>query len=184
MEHHGKGCQDAARPGAYSGAADGNLKLILNLRNINHTMRALYEGKGSQKQVLILLLESGTITQRALTERLGIQPGSASEVIGKLENAGLILRTSSADDRRTADISLTEEGRRRAAEASEQRQRRHEQMFSCLSGEEKAQLLTLLEKINLDWDTRYREPAAQGCPAGRHGRRTHPGRTKHSAPEE
>lgn len=138
-------------------AADINDKMIINLRDISHIMRFLYEGKESQKRILIVLNETGTITQRELTERLGIQPGSVSEVIAKLESAGLILRTLSEIDRRTADISLTEKGKELADQAAEQRNRRHEEMFSCLSSEEKAQLLTLLEKVNADWDQRYRD---------------------------
>ena len=132
-----------------------NGQLIILLRDISHTMRSLYEGKGSQKRILILLRETGTITQRELTARLGIQSGSASEVIAKLENMGLIARALSETDRRTANISLTEEGQQLAAEAMAQRQQRHEEMFSALSGAEKVQLLSLLEKINADWETRY-----------------------------
>lgn len=133
-----------------------NGRLIILLRDISHTMLSLYEGKGSQRRILILLRETGTITQRELTARLGIQSGSASEVIAKLENMGLVARALSEADRRTANISLTEDGQRRAAEAMAQRQQRHEEMFSALSGAEKAQLLSLLEKINADWETRYR----------------------------
>ncbi|MDO5398793.1 MAG: MarR family transcriptional regulator [bacterium] len=134
---------------------DINGRLIISLRDLSHTMRSLYEGKGSQKRIMIILNETGTITQRALTARLGIQPGSASEVFMKLENAGLIKRTPSNADRRTADITLTEEGKRLAAKASEQRGKRHEEMFTCLSDREKSDLLVLLEKINTDWETRY-----------------------------
>lgn len=147
----------AAQCGARRLAAEVNQKLILNLRDISHTMRSLYEGKGSQKQVLMVLLKTGRITQRELTARLGIQPGSASEVIAKLEHAGLLVRVPGEEDRRTADILLTEAGMRQAREASAQRERRHEQMFSCLSEEEKAELLALLEKVNRDWDTRYQQ---------------------------
>lgn len=32
----------------------------------------------------------------------------------------------------------------------------HEEMFSCLSDGEKAELLSLLEKVNADWEMRYR----------------------------
>ena len=130
-------------------------KLVLALLDISRTMRSLYEGRGSQKRVLIVLSETGTITQRELTARLGIQPGSASEVIAKLESAGLVERTDSEEDRRTANISLTENGLRQAEDALKQRSLRHEEMFSILSGEEKEQLLALLEKINSDWDSRY-----------------------------
>ena len=31
-------------------------------------------------------------------------------------------------------------------------------MFSCLSDDEKAQLLSALERINADWEQRYRCP--------------------------
>jgi len=130
-------------------------KLAISLRDISHTMRSLYEGKGSQKRILIVLSETGTITQRELTQRLGIQSGSASEVIAKLEHTGLVARSLSETDRRTTDISLTEEGRRQAQAAIDERVRRHKEMFSALTSEEKQQLLSLLEKVNSDWRVRY-----------------------------
>lgn len=142
-------------------AAALNDKLIISLRDLSHVMRALYEGKGSQKRTLIVLEEiGGSITQQELTRRLGIQSGSASEVIAKLESAGYIRRTPNEADRRTADIALTEAGKISAAEARAQRTRRHEEMFSCLSEEEKNELLSLLEKVNADWQTRYRDTEA------------------------
>lgn len=134
---------------------DENKRLIIHLRDISHTMRALYEGKGSQKQILIILNEMGPVTQRQLTQRLGIQPGSVSEVLSKLETAGLIVRTTSEIDRRTMDISLTQQGEAAAQEASGLRKQRHDEMFSCLTAAEKQQLLYLLTKINTDWAERY-----------------------------
>lgn len=139
----------------YCHSADMNDRLILNLRDLNYMMRLLYEGKASQKRILIILNESGAMTQRDLTERLGIKPGSASEILSKLENAGLIVRTQNKADRRTTDICLTDSGRELAAEALAQRQKRHEEMFSCLTGEESQELLSLLEKICADWKIRY-----------------------------
>ena len=50
---------------------DLNNRLIWNLRDTGRTMRRTSEGRGSQKRVLIVLLETGRITQKALTERLG-----------------------------------------------------------------------------------------------------------------
>lgn len=134
---------------------DVNGRLVMTLRELSHAMRGLYEGKGSQKRILTILSETGTITQRELTQRLGIQPGSASEVIAKLENACLLTRTESEADRRTVDITLTEEGKRQAEEAKAQRLGRHQEMFSVLSDEEKGQLLALLEKVNMDWGQRF-----------------------------
>lgn len=134
---HGRDGQTAISRLTRDQEADISQKLIINLREINHVMRSLYEGKRSQKRVLIVLKEVGTITQRELTERLGIQPGSASEVISKLEDAGSLSRVPSASDHRTMDIALTEQGRTLAETLLAQREKRHEEMFFCLSEEEK-----------------------------------------------
>lgn len=135
---------------------DKDNKLIWNFRDIGHTMRQISEGKASQKRILILLLETEGMTQKELTARLGVQPGSVSEVISKLEMAGLICRTPSDADHRTLDIHLTEEGKSLAKEAYVQRKNRHQKMFESLSEQEKDRLLELLEKINGDWDLKYR----------------------------
>ena len=136
--------------------ADTNGKLIINLRDVGHMMRGLYEGRGSQQRVLIVLSEmGGAATQRMLTERLQIQSGSASEVVGKLESAGYIVRTVSEADRRNVEVALTEKGREAAEEAKRQREKRHEEMFLCLTETEKEELLVLLEKLSSDWERRF-----------------------------
>lgn len=119
-------------------------------------MRRISEGKGSQQRVLIMLNESGEITQSELTQRLDIQPGSASEVVIKLEGAGLIRRTPSEKDKRTTLVRLTQAGRTEARRFSAIRQARHERMFAALDAQEKESLLALLERINADWDMQYR----------------------------
>lgn len=155
-EHH----RAMREPCYYS--ADTNEKLIINLRDIGHMMRMQYEGKASQKRILIILHKSGKLTQKELTERLGIQPGSASEILFKLENAGLIVRVQNETDRRTTNILLTDLGEELASEAADQRQKRHEEMFVCLTSEEKMMLLSLLEKVSADWETRFTKPPAHG----------------------
>lgn len=149
-----------------------NDKLIVRLRDLGHMMRFLYEGKASQKRILIILNETKNMTQKNLTKRLGIKPGSASEILSKLEKAGLIVRTPNEADRRTTDVCLTDSGRVLAEEALSQRRKRHEEMFSCLSEEEKRELLSLLEKVCTDWRVRYFEktdPCSRILHEGPHG---------------
>lgn len=157
MKHYENCEEKLAQRKAHYEREDVNGRLVINLRDIGHALRGLSEGRGSQQRILIILSETGPITQRELTERLGIQPGSASEVIAKLENAGLVERTVSETDRRTADIALTEEGQRQAEDAKNQRVQLHGQMFSALTDNEKTQLLALLEKVNSDWEARFEE---------------------------
>lgn len=136
---------------------DTNNKLIWNLRDIGHTLRSIFEGKGSQKRILIILYECGVITQSDLTQHLGIQPGSASEVLAKLESAGLITRRPSQTDRRTTDVQLTETGIAVAQDAKKEREKRHQQVFACFTEGEKRELLAMLERLNSSWDESYRE---------------------------
>lgn len=136
---------------------DQNNKLIWNFRDIGHTMRQIAEGRASQKRILILLRETAGMTQKELTARLGVQPGSASEVLNKLEQADLISRIPSEADHRTTDIRLTPAGEQLAQEAAAKRRERHEQMFSVLSEQEKDTLIELLERINAHWDKTYRQ---------------------------
>ena len=141
---------------------DINKQLIWNLWDISHTMRQISEGKGSQKRILCMLKETGPITQSELTQWLGIQPGSASEVLGKLGEAGLIVREQSQEDRRTTRVHLTEKGKQEAEIAFAARKERQKQMFENLSDEEKRIFLEILEKVNADWDEKYRENAPCG----------------------
>ena len=131
-------------------------KLVSNFWKISRVLRDTYDGRGSQRRVLTVLLKSGdVITQSALTERLDIQPGSASEVLAKLEAAGLITRTANDKDRRTINISLTEEGRIAAEEAYAKRDKVRHELMSNLNETEQEELLKLLEKLTADYSARY-----------------------------
>ena len=101
----------------------------------------LYQRRGSQGQrrVLAILQERGSMQQRELQEFLGIQPGSMSELIGKLEQKGLIVRSFSEEDRRSRVLTLTEKGLEMVDSAGEE-----QELFRTLSDEEQQQLKGLL----------------------------------------
>lgn len=129
-------------------------------------------GRGGQRKVLELLA-SGEMTQKALTEKLGIQPGSVSELVGKLERAGLIEKAENEADRRTMDLRLTEAGQASLEEGGEKEG--SGASFAALSEDEQQQLLALLEKLHADWKARFH--AGRGRHGGeergehRHGRK-------------
>lgn len=151
--HHGKG-RHSEHMQRYQ-RLDIDNKLVFNLRDLGHRIRDFSDGKAGQNRILSILKESQPMTQSSLTEQLGVQPGTMSEVLGKLENAGLITRTPSEQDRRTSIIELTPSGLEAAETAIEEKQQRQAEMFSCLSEEEKNTLLTFLETLNHDWHHRY-----------------------------
>lgn len=132
-------------------------KILMNLRNTRHIIRNVSDGRASQKKILILLNEVGKITQKKLTKKLRVKSASSSEILSKMEDSGLIKRTDSKKDKRTMDIKLTKEGRKEAVLAGAQMADLHKDMFSCLDTTEKEQFLSILEKLNLDWNLRYGE---------------------------
>ena len=143
-------------------------KLAFLLARVGHACHFGSEGRSSQKRILHMLRQSGGMTQRELTEKLGIQPGSASEIIKKLENAGLISRTRNETDHRTVDIRLTEAGMTDAEACQPQ----EGSLFSVLSEDEQVQLLALLEKLAAGCQAPDREHHHHG---GRHRKFHHHG---------
>lgn len=128
-------------------------KLSALLSRLGRAGHGTSDGKNSQNRILHILSKTEHMTQRELTEQLGIRPGSASEIIKKLETAGLITRQSNSEDRRTVDIALTDAGRAQAEASSAQSG--NAALFDSLTEEEKQQLLSLLEKLGQDWHNRF-----------------------------
>ena len=159
-ENGKKGCFGGYGPGNSVldsedyGQMDLNSRLSAVFREVEKLHRFHMEDRESQGRILHMLLENGPMDQRELTAHMRIRPGSASEVLKKLEKAGLIDRTVSQTDRRGMRIALTEAGRARAALHVREREARKAAQFSALSEEEKRTLLTLLEILDRDWQDR------------------------------
>lgn len=102
----------------------------------------------TQARVLGLLAQGG-MTQREIQEKLQIQPGSVSELTGKLELKGFVTRSRDEKDRRRVVLTLTPAGQR-AAEAAAGR-KDVTVRYDGLTGAEQAQLETLLEKVIEGW---------------------------------
>ena len=122
---------------------DGSLASLL-LR-CAHTLRHFRGRADSQTRVLHLLRARNGMSQQELLLRLGIQPGSLSELVGKLEDKGLITRQRDVTDKRRVNLYLTEEGL--ASLLSPARLDEADQRFSALTGEEQSTLKSLLTKL-------------------------------------
>ncbi len=107
--------------------------------------------KRGQEGVLSVIAGQPGITQKELSEALGIQPASVSELLMKLERKGLVIREKDNLDRRSIKVHLTEESRSILAEPKEE----SSDPFQALSAEEQEQLRSLLGKLLTDWEQRY-----------------------------
>jgi DNA-binding MarR family transcriptional regulator len=106
----------------------------------------------TQIRVMRFIHNHGSANLKNLQDALSIKSAAMSELVTKLEDKGLVYRTTSQKDRRVKELRLTEMGE----EAMRQQEKREEQMdlFSALTDEEKSTLDTLLRKLGNDWKQR------------------------------
>ena len=70
-----------------------------------------------QYLVMLVLWEEDGITIKRLGERLGLDPGSVTPLVKRLEEAAFVVRNRAATDERNLSIDLTREGRALQAKA-------------------------------------------------------------------
>ena len=90
------------------------------VRESEHSARR--SGLTPQRYLLLLLVKGAEDgSQRAtiseLASRLYLAQSTVTELVDRTEEAGLVRRSASADDRRVVYVELTEEGDRRFAKA-------------------------------------------------------------------
>lgn len=116
-------------------------------------------GRASQMRALHILEDCGEITQRELQDRMGIQQGSLSELVKKLEEQTFITRTCSQTDHRQLLIQITEPGRQQSRLLRERRNREAVELAGILTEEEQRQLQVLLSKLLDSWQSRQESGA-------------------------
>lgn len=132
-------------------------KLAAQLRGCGHYLYHNGLPKASQLRILYILSANGSMSQRLLQDVLGVKPGSLSEILGKLENAGYIARSKNEQDKRGVDIVATEEGRQAVSALKSQHEAAMHGMFGALDSQEQQQLSALLEKLLAAWRTCQQE---------------------------
>ena len=114
-----------------------------------------FHGGGRSGKIPILCMldrRGGQMSQQELGSCFELKPGSLSEILSKLESAGLIERTRDPKDRRQLFIRLTDEGRAAALKAHAGREAFRQKAFSALTPEEQEQLIDMLERIRITWE--------------------------------
>lgn len=125
--------------------------LLHQFHSCTHFFRYGMGEKTGQQRILSMLAERGIITQRELQDMLGVQSGSLSEILNKVESCGYVMRRQNEKDRRQMNLELTESGREAACNFRKDHMKRARTMFDGLTEEEKKQLSTLLGKMMDHW---------------------------------
>lgn len=174
----------------------GEEQLFEQFRACAHALHHPGNGKSGQLRILSILSDRSPITQRQLMDILDVRSGSLSEILGKMEAEGYIIRTPNEQDKRGVDVTLTPMGLEAAGQMHVNRESSVQDFFSCLNEEEKEQLSHILEKLLAGWRSkkeRYGSRERNGRERGRRkpegrepgrrepGRREPEGREHHSA---
>ncbi len=101
----------------------------------------------SDFMVLEALLHKGPLTIGAIQEKVLLATGSMTAAVDRVENKGLVIRTTTKEDRRARVLQLTDEGRRIAELAYTRHAQDLERQMEVLTAEEKQQLGDLLKKL-------------------------------------
>lgn len=117
-----------------------------------HYMHVHGGGRSGRAPILCTLRKHGAaMSQRELASRFELKAGSLSEVLAKLEEAGLITRTRDPQDRRQLIVALTDDGKVKAEEDQLDRERFRGEAFTCLAPEELERLEDMLARIGTHW---------------------------------
>lgn len=138
-------------------AADGMAALTSVIRAQAILMRrvdAVLRPSGltfARYEVLMLLsfTRHDALPMRAISARLQVHQSSVTNAVDRLEEAGLVARSASADDRRTVLVGITADGARVAKECTS---RLNSEVFGALglSPEDTRQLIEVLARLRAD----------------------------------
>lgn len=99
--------------------------------------------------VLEVLLHKGPQPVNAIGRRVLLTSGSITAAIDRAEKKGYVERRPSPSDRRVVEVHLTDAGKAHIGGAFGEHAQTLENIFSCLSQEERASFYSLVKKVGL-----------------------------------
>lgn len=132
---------------AVDAIVQGLRRIVKALESYSRVVESTYGLTGPQLWALKTLERSGALPVTRLAEELVVHQASASILVTRLEQRGLLKRTRDNQDRRVVQISLTPEGRRLAARAPEAAQGRLLHGLLGLSKDEVHSIRVAVEKL-------------------------------------
>ena len=124
------------------------------LAQVSQTYRALSDDfinriamHRAQAGLLCRLFANDGITQSEIAEQLSVQGATVTNILQRMEEAGLVTRRRDLDDNRLVRVFLTEAGRQKERAITEQFVQLESAVFEGISEPERAQLRRLLRQM-------------------------------------
>lgn len=111
-----------------------------------HTASSSFNPHRGQGRIMSLLKLQPEISQKDLSFLLDMSKQALAELLGKLENAGYIMRFPSEEDRRIMMIRLTDTGKA-AAEKMDGMEHDSDSVFACLTDAEQETFRSYLQRL-------------------------------------
>ncbi len=124
--------------------------ILQALRRCGHFLHYKTGGRAGRRRILFALLE-GELLQRELQDLLGVQSGSLSEIIIKMEADGWIEKGKSQKDGRHLVLRLTPDGFAQAMLIKKTYEEQVYKMLSCFSEEQQLELYRMLKILDDHW---------------------------------
>jgi len=100
-----------------------------------------------QAGVLCVVAKQDGLTQTEIADQLSVQGATVTNMLQRLEEAGLVRRRRDPEDNRLVRVYLTEQGRQKECSINEQFGNMQELIFKGISEEERANLRRWLHQI-------------------------------------
>ena len=100
-----------------------------------------------QPNVLVYLNRKGTATQRDICNFMQVRPATMTDVLQRMEKAGLVLRKRSEEDQRKIYVSLTAKGEKKSVEFLKKEMLLEKEVFHGFTNQEKLDFLQYFVKI-------------------------------------
>lgn len=123
----------------------------------------------SQTRLLSIISQNNGASQRDLAELMDIRPSSMTEMLLRMEQAGLITRKQDANDQRVMRIFLTEAGEKATEQSNTSTLDLTAALFNSLTTEEQTQMLLLIEKLSANLEVMDSTEEHHGHQHGHHG---------------
>ncbi len=97
--------------------------------------------------VLMAIERLGPVSQKQISDQMGLDPSDLVPVVDILEGAGFLVRSRDPQDRRRYSLTLTPAGRKTLSRFDTVAAEVEEELLTPLDGEERATLRRLVERV-------------------------------------
>jgi len=127
-----------------------------------HLMRHWPAGRISlvHLNVLFVLSSEAPLPMNRLAELLDVSQASATGIVDRMEQRGLVSRERDADDRRVIRVVLTPQGEGLIADTAIERREKFARLLDLLADDDAAALLQGMRAMRIARDAQFRQAAS------------------------